>query len=235
MPKSPTPAAARVPTRKRPDPGAVSSPPRQRAPAFVGLTGAVASGKSEALAAFGRLGAATLSSDAVVHELLGTDEVRDLLVERWGSEVAPSGSIDRDRVGAIVFRSPDELAWLESALHPRVAGRIARWRGGLDRGRRLAVVEVPLLFEAGMEDVFDATVCVVAGEEARMERAGVRGTEALEARARRQLSQDQKASRADFVVANDGSLDGLEAALARLVPELEARRAGTSRRAPVSQ
>ena len=124
--------------------------------------GSIAAGKSEALAAFGRLGAATLSADAVVHDLLGGERMRDLLVGRWGAEVAPQGAVDRGRVGAIVFERPDELAWLESTLHPLVGERIVDWRAGLDPAVPLAVVEIPLLFETGMEPAFDATVAIVA-------------------------------------------------------------------------
>jgi dephospho-CoA kinase len=197
-------------------------PPRKRTP-FVGLTGAVAVGKSSALAALERLGAHTLSSDQVVHELLATERVRDLLVGRWGPEVAPNGRVDRARVGAIVFERPEELAWLEGTLHPLVDERVAAWRDALPAGASLAVVEVPLLFETGMEGVFDATICVVAADAKRVERAGARGTAALDQRAARQLSQGEKAARATYVVRNDGSLESLEADLARLVPELGAR------------
>jgi dephospho-CoA kinase len=195
------------------------SPPRKRTP-FVGLTGAVAAGKSSALAALERLGAQTLSSDAIVHDLLATERVRDLLVARWGAEVASEGQIDRARVGAIVFERPEELAWLEGNLHPLVGERISAWRDALPPGAPLAVVEVPLLFEAGMEGIFDATICVVASESARAERAGARGTAALEQRAGRQLSQEEKAARATYVVRNDGPPDSLEAELARLVSEI---------------
>lgn len=186
----------------------------------VGLTGAVAAGKSEALAALGRLGAATLSSDAIVHELLETERVRDLLVARWGDEVAPQGRIDRARVGTIVFERPDELVWLESTLHPLVGERTIEWRSQLPPSTALAVVEVPLLFEVGLDPAFDATICVVAADDARGERAGARGTLELEARAGRQLSQDEKAARATYVVRNDGSIEELEAALADLVVEI---------------
>lgn len=186
----------------------------------VGLTGAVAAGKSEALAALGRLGAATLSSDAIVHELLETERVRDLLVARWGDEVAPQGRIDRARVGTIVFERPDELVWLESTLHPLVGERTIEWRSQLPPSTALAVVEVPLLFEVGLDPAFDATICVVAADDARVERAGARGTLELEARAGRQLSQDEKAARATYVVRNDGSIEELEAALADLVVEI---------------
>lgn len=191
---------------------------------FLGLTGAIASGKSEALAALGRAGAATLSADAVVHELLDTDRVRELLVERWGAEIAPDGSIDRAEVAAAVFADPAELAWLERTLHPLVGERIAAWRDGLEPETLLAVVEVPLLFETGMEDAFDATVCIVAPDELRAERAGVRGTGELEARAGRQLSQAEKAARATFVVHNGDGLEQLEQAVRELVADTAAAR-----------
>jgi dephospho-CoA kinase len=197
-------------------------------PAFVGLTGAVAAGKSEALAAFGRLGAATLSSDAVTHELLGTSAVRGQLVERWGDTVLADGGVDRARVGAIVFERPDELAWLESVLHPLVGERVVEWRQSLPAETSVAVVEVPLLFEAGMEGAFDATVCVVADDSVRATRAGDRGTELLEGRSDRQLSQDEKAGRATYVIANDGSLAELEDQVARLMPSLSALAPGTA-------
>jgi dephospho-CoA kinase len=189
-------------------------------PVFVGLTGAVAAGKSEALAAFARLGAATLSSDAVTHELLGTAAVRERLVERWGEEVVAGGQVERARVGEIAFGRPDELAWLESLLHPLIGARIVEWRQSLPAGISVAVVEVPLLFETGMEKAFDASVCVVADDSIRAARAGDRGTELLEGRTGRQLSQDEKAARATHVISNDGSLAELEERVAQLMPEL---------------
>jgi dephospho-CoA kinase len=196
-------------------------PPRRRSP-FVGLTGSVAGGKSSALAALDRLGAETLSSDAIVHELLASERVRDLLVGRWGPDVAPGGEVDRDSVGAIVFERPEELAWLEGTLHPLVGERIAEWRKSLPADTSLAVVEVPLLFETGMEALFDATICVVAPAEVRAERAGARGIAALDQRAGRQLSQEEKAARATYVVRNEGPLEALEEELARLLPEIAA-------------
>jgi dephospho-CoA kinase len=142
--------------------------------------------------------------------------------------VVAEGTIDRGRVGAIVFDSAEELAWLESLLHPLVGERVAEWGAGLDPGARLAVVEVPLLFETGMEDAFDAVVAVVAEDETRARRAGLRGTDLLEARSDRQLPQPDKAARADHVIINDGSLDHLERQVGELV-ELLAR---LPRRAP---
>jgi dephospho-CoA kinase len=194
--------------------------PDGSAPIFLGLTGVVAAGKSEALAAFSRLGAATLSTDAVTHDLLDEPDVRARLAERWGEQVLGEGHVDRGRVGVIVFENPDELAWLESVLHPLVARRVVAWRESLPGDARVAVVEVPLLFESGMEPAFDATVSVVADDATRAARAGERGTELLEGRSSRQLSQDEKAARATHVIANDGSLEALEEEVARLLAEL---------------
>lgn len=195
-----------------------------RGPSLIGLTGGIAAGKSEALRILGELGAATISTDAIVHELLGTREVRERLIERWGDEVAPSGAIDRERVSAIVFERPTELRWLESLLHPLVGDRVISWRRGLSDDVEAAVVEVPLLFEGTMEAMFDATIAISAGDAERKRRAATRGTDALEARSGRQLSQGEKALRATFAIDNDGTVADLEAALARLLPDLEAAR-----------
>ena len=180
---------------------------------FVGLTGGIAAGKAEALAAFERVGAATLSTDAVVHELLTTGEVRDMLVERFGDAVAPDGEVDRGAVAEVVFGEDEQREWLEGLLWPRVWQRVWEWRQEQERRSPpppAAVVEVPLLFEAGMEGVFDRTVAVVADEQVREERAGGRGHLAVESRTSRQLSQDEKADRADVVVRNDGTIEELE-------------------------
>jgi dephospho-CoA kinase len=191
---------------------------------FVGLTGGIAAGKSEALSALERVGAATLSSDAVVHELLTTGDVRDALVERFGDQVAPGGDVDRSAVAEVVFGDPDKRQWLEGLLWPRVGERIASWREQVEHADprpRAAVVEVPLLFESGMEAVFDRTIAVVADEELRNERAGARGHRGVESRTSRQLSQDEKAQRADIVVRNDGTLDDLQRALSSALGTME--------------
>ena len=192
---------------------------------FVGLTGGIGSGKSEALAACKRLGAAVLSSDEVVHELLSTQEVVDMLADRWGKEILSNGGVNREAVAEIVFERLDELAWLEGVLFPRVGRRMATWRSELESqadGPDVGVVEVPLLFEAGVDGVFDATVAVVADEALREERAQAREHRALGGREARQLSQEEKASRADYVVRNDGTLEELEEAMGRVLKELKA-------------
>lgn len=191
------------------------------APLTIGLTGGIAAGKSEALAAFGRLGAATLSSDAVVHDLLEGEPLRREMVERWGPEVAPAGApTDRGRIGGIVFADPAELTWLESRIHPAVGTETAAWIAGLPDEVEVAVIEVPLLFEGGREKVFDTTVSVVAAEDVRRERAAARGHALVDAREARQLTQEEKAERAEHVIVNDGSVEDLEEALSALLAKL---------------
>jgi dephospho-CoA kinase len=191
------------------------------APLFIGLTGGIAAGKSAALAAFGLAGAETISADTAVHELIAGPEVGALLLERWGDRVRGNdGDLDRSRIASIVFENPEELGWLEGVLHPRVRKRVAEWHFELPPETDLAVVEVPLLFESDFHEIFDATVCVVTNDEIRMERARARGHEGLEARGERQLSQDEKAARATYVVENDGTIEELNAAVAALAVEI---------------
>jgi dephospho-CoA kinase len=190
---------------------------------FVGLTGGMASGKSTALAALGRLGARTLSTDAVVHDLYGGDEVRDLVVERWGAEVAPDGVVDRAAIAKRVFAEPDERRWLESELWPRVGAAVVAFRQeaeAADPAPPAAVVETPLLFEAGMEAGYDATIAVIAPDALRAERAGERGHHGIDERNARQLSQEDKAARATYAVVNDGSVEDLERRLRDVLDDL---------------
>jgi dephospho-CoA kinase len=186
---------------------------------FIGLTGGIGAGKSEALRALERLGSATLSTDAVTHELLATHEVRDLLVDELGPDVAPGGRIDRGAVASNVFGDDEKRKWLEAVIWPRVGERVAQFRESTD-GRPAAVVEVPLLFESGMEAVFDKTIAIVADEDVRAERAAARGHQLVEARASRQLTQDEKAQKADFVVRNDGTVEELEIKLSEVLAKL---------------
>lgn len=192
-------------------------------PPFIALTGGIGAGKSTALAALERLGAAVTSSDAVVHSLYGDAEVRDAMVARFGSEVASGGVIDRGRLATRVFASDDDRQWLEQTLWPRVRARVAAWRqqqSGIVPPPRVLVVEVPLLFESGTERMYDATITITADEQLRHERADARGQQALARREQRQLSQEQKAARSTFVVANDGSIEELEAKLSDVLVKL---------------
>jgi dephospho-CoA kinase len=190
---------------------------------FIGLTGGIGAGKSTALEALERLGAASLSTDAVVHDLYDSPEVREAVVARFGSEVLRDGAIDRPSLARLAFGAGDGRAWLEQLLWPSVGARVAAWRGELE-GRtpppRAAVVEVPLLFEAEMESIFDATIAVIAEEETRHRRASQRGHQALDERAARQLSQQEKSQRATYTVVNDGTVADLEQRLSAILEML---------------
>jgi len=190
---------------------------------FVGLTGGIGAGKSTALDALGRLGAATLSTDRVVHELYGDPGVRDEVVARFGGAVQRDGMIDRAALARAAFATPQDRQWLESLLWPRVGERMVAWREGLETARprpRAAVIEVPLLFESGLDHGFDATIAVIADEATRKERAAARGHEALAERGARQLSQEEKAQRATYTVRNDATTADLESKLSAILDML---------------
>ena len=188
-------------------------------PLAVALTGGIAAGKSEALRAFARHGAAVESSDEIVHRLYREDEeLRSALCERWGGRVFAGGEVDRAAVGRIVFADRGELDWLEHELHPRVRRAVDGWIEAL-RGRAdppaLAVVEIPLLYETGGESRFDAVVAVTAPSSLREERRG--GVADREARL---LPEEEKLRRADFAFVNDGRLEELDAFVGGVVEAL---------------
>jgi dephospho-CoA kinase len=175
------------------------------------------------LDALERAGAAVLSTDRVVHELYGHDDLLTAVRERFGDAIERDGVVDRGAIARRVFASDEDRAWLEGLLWPLVGARMAAWRECLERSEnppRAAVVEVPLLFEAGMEGAFDATIAVVASEELQASRAGSRGHEALAERSARQLSQKEKAQRATYVVVNDGTVEELGSNLSALLEKL---------------
>ena len=159
----------------------------------------------------------------MVHELYRDPEVRDAVVARWGEEVAPQARIDRAEVARRAFASQEDRAWLEGLIWPRVGAKVAAWREqvlALVPSPPAAVIEIPLLFESGMDEAFDATIAVVADEAVRAERAGARGHAAVDERLARQLSQEEKARRATYTVANDGSIEQLEERLSAILDKL---------------
>jgi dephospho-CoA kinase len=190
---------------------------------LVGLTGGMGAGKSTALAALEQMGAAVLSTDAVVHELYASEPVRAAVVERWGESIAPGGVVDRAAVAEQAFRDDGERKWLEGILWPLVGKRIAEWVLQARERQpppRAAVVEVPLLFEAGMAPAFDATIAVVAEESLRQARAAGRGHALVDERNTRQLPQDEKAQQATFAIHNDGSVKELASELSAILDKL---------------
>jgi dephospho-CoA kinase len=191
-----------------------------RRPLAVAITGGIAAGKSEALAAFRRRGAETASSDDIVHSLYRNDEeLKEQLRARWGDRVfTTEGEVDRAAVGRIVFADRAELDWLEQQLHPRTGEVYREWIAALralDDPPDLVVVEVPLLYETGGERRFDKVVVITAPADLRESRRG-----AFADREARLVPEEEKLRRADFAFVNDGSLEALDAFVAGVVEEL---------------
>lgn len=180
----------------------------------MGLTGGIGSGKSAALVAFARLGAAVLSSDAVVHACYADPEIVARVRERFGDGVvAGDGSVDRARLGERIFGDDDARRFLEGLIHPRVQQARERWRdeeSARDPQPPLLVCEVPLLFEVGLEDTFDAVITVTASEDVRRRRVEERGQD-FDARRGTQIPEGEKVARSDHAYVNDGDLDDLAA------------------------
>jgi len=190
-------------------------------PIAVAITGGIGAGKSEALDAFRRHGAATVSSDEIVHRLLREDEdVRGQLIERFGRGILDDiGQIDRGAIAERVFGNREQLEWLERLLHPRVTQEYLDWReqlGRLPNPPQVAVTEVPLLYEVGGEKRFDKVVLITAPVEVRAERSEVDA----EPREARLISDAEKAKRADFVYVNDGTLQELDQFIAGVMQAL---------------
>jgi dephospho-CoA kinase len=192
-------------------------------PIAVAITGGIGAGKSEALDSFRRHGAATVSSDEIVHRLLREDPVvGKTLVERFGDRILDeAGQIDRSAIAQIVFADREALDWLESLLHPLVVQEYLEWReqlAALPNPPALTATEVPLLYEVGGQDRFDAVVVVTAPAKVRAGRTEL----ATEEREPRLLPDTVKIAQADFAYVNDGSLEELDAFVAEVMRELTA-------------
>ena len=179
-------------------------------PIAVAITGGIGAGKSEALKAFARHGAATVSSDEIVHHLLRRDEVKNAIVARMGNGIlAPSGEIDRGALGTVVFNDRDALNWLEELLHPLVSAEYLQWRdalAGLPDAPKVCVTEVPLLYETGGDARFDKVVVITAPAKLRRMRSEL----ATEERESRLIDDKEKVARADFSYRNIGTPEELD-------------------------
>jgi dephospho-CoA kinase len=192
-------------------------------PLAVAITGGIGAGKSTALEAFRRHGAATVSSDEIVHHLLATDpEVRRALVERLGEEIlGEDGAPDRERIALRVFKDREALDFLEKLLHPLVSREYMTWReqlAALPEPPDVCVTEVPLLYEVGAEKRFDKVVLVTAPTKLREARRGGRKDE----REGRLISDREKAKKADFTYVNTGTPEQLDAWVAEVLATLTA-------------
>ena len=197
-------------------------------PLAVAITGGIGAGKSTALDSFRRHGAATVSSDEIVHHLLATEpEVKRTLVERLGEEIlGEDGTPDRERIAFRVFKDRDALDFLEKLLHPLVSREYMTWReqlAALPNPPEVCVTEVPLLYEVGAETRFDKVVVVTAPMKLREARRGGWADD----RESRLVPDREKAKRADFTYVNTGTPDELDAwvggVMATLIAEQQDR------------
>lgn len=181
-------------------------------PIAVAITGGIGAGKSTALASFRHHGAATVSSDEIVHHLLATDpDVKQALVDRLGEDIlGEDGTPDRERIAFRVFRDREALDFLEKLLHPLVSREYLAWReqlAALPEPPLVCVTEVPLLYEAGADERFDKVVVITAPTKLREARRGGRTDD----RESRLIPDREKAKRADFVYVNTGTPEDLDA------------------------
>ena len=188
----------------------------------VAITGGIGAGKSTALDAFRAHGAATVSSDEIVHHLLAADDdVRDALVARLGPGIlGEDGRPDRARIAEAVFGDREQLAWLEGLLHPLVSREYLLWRdqlAELDEPPTVCVTEVPLLFEVGADDRFDKVVVITAPRALREQRRRVPRDD----RDSRLLPDREKVRRADFHYVNTGTFEDLLEWVGGVMAELE--------------
>jgi dephospho-CoA kinase len=190
-------------------------------PVAVAITGGIGAGKSTALECFRRHGAATVSSDEIVHHLLATDpEVKRRLVERLGEEIlGDDDAPDRERIAIRVFKDREALDFLEKLLHPLVSREYMAWRDQLAALRNppaVCVTEVPLLYEVGADERFDKVVVITAPPKLREARRG--GWQ--DDRESRLIPDREKAKRADFAYVNTGTPDELDAWVAGVMATL---------------
>ena len=182
-------------------------------PRVIGLTGGIGAGKSEALAAFARRGAAVLSSDEVVHRLYRSDVVVEAVTARFGADVIDAdGAVDRAQLAERAYADPEGVAFLERTIHPLVGQARERWvaeQRALTPAPPLLVCEVPLLFEVGIDDHFDAVLVITAADDVRRERVVARGQD-FDELSERQMPESEKITRADHHFVNDGHLSAIE-------------------------
>lgn len=196
----------------------------------LGLTGSIATGKSTTLRAFADLGIPVFSSDDAVHELYKAEAVP--LVEAVFPGVTTLGVIDRVKLSAVLLDHPQRLKSLEAIVHPLVRARIAKFLADAEAsGAKLAVVDIPLLFERGVDWGLDAVAVTVVDEAEQRRRALARPgmtVEKLDAILARQMPQAEKRARADYVLDTGASIDSTRAQVAELVSMLVGKRTGSS-------
>lgn len=186
----------------------------------VAVTGGIASGKTTVCRMFEEMGAAVYFADEIVHKLFLEPRLVEILSREFGEQIVENGQINRKALGNLVFKDPQKLKKLEGLLHPMVLEsmeqKYAKAKG------LFFIAEIPLLYEIGADERFDAVVAVVADEKVAKQRFMAKGfsEEEFKDRSKRQLSSEKKAKRAHFVITNNGTLEQLREQLLQLKDEL---------------
>jgi dephospho-CoA kinase len=196
----------------------------------VGLTGGIGAGKGEVSARLAAQGAVVIDADAVAREVVqpGTEGLAEVVAAFGPGVLQPDGSLDRTRLGDIVFADPELLATLNAIVHPKVAARMAELERRAGPGA-IVVHDVPLIAENGRADVYDLVVVVDVPPRIQLDRlVRRRGMSREQARARMaaQASREQRLAIADIVIDNSGSLAELDRQVGDLWPELRRRLSG---------
>lgn len=192
----------------------------------IGLTGGIATGKSHVLDRFRQRGVPCLDADELAHGVTAAGtEATAAIAERFGAEVlAADGSVDRKKLGSIVFADPAARRELEAIVHPAVHRAIAMGVRAFElMGDALAVVDIPLLFETGAEKTFDRVIVTACAAETQVARLVQRGLteEAAGQRLAAQWPTERKTARADFVITTDGSFAETDEQVARVMDSLK--------------
>ena len=190
------------------------------------LTGGIATGKSYCLARFGALGAAVIDADRLARDAVapGTEGLARV-VERFGAAfVNPDGSLDRPALGRLVFSDRTARADLEAIIHPEVYRRIGEWFANLPAGSRVAIADIPLLFETGHQHDFEVVIVCACSPSEQLRRLTVRDgltEEAARARLDAQWPIEEKVARAHVVIRTDGGFAETDRAVARAYESLK--------------
>lgn len=179
----------------------------------VGLTGNIGSGKSTAAKFFAELGTPVFDADRIGHELLEKSrKIQSLITKEFGREILEDGRISRRKLSVIVFNDPNKLATLEEILHPEIIKELSA-RTRLFQNKPYSIAEAALIYEARLSDKFDYIIVVTADKYTAIKRAAQNlrmPVEEIEKRMKAQIPQSEKKKLADFVIANNGSVENLK-------------------------
>lgn len=192
---------------------------------YLGLSGGIGCGKSTVAKMLSDLGAVVIDADAIAKEVLEPGQIGyENVIHKFGDGVLDtSGNIDRKKLAELVFQDADQLSQLEEIVHPAVIARVAQIRESLPNTATV-VYDTPLLVEKQLQNQFDSVLMVFADLDIRKQRLVDRGLEMgdIEARLANQVSDDQRAAVADFVVVNNGSLQELRDNVTKVWQQLSA-------------